>query len=136
LLNDDDAIRADFELLHRQTMHEVANDVPFIDLFRKPTLRRRCIIGFLTTFGCQTTATIVINSKLVVPAVSESRRAELPVIDYGPLLYKSLGFSTVQQLLIQCGWITVAPIGNFVNAMVVDRIGRVPMLSMCRASAL
>lgn len=81
LLSDDEAIRADFELLHRQTVHEVANDVPFIDLFRKPTLRRRCIIGFLTTFGCQATATIVINSKLVIlssslfPSPQSCRRA-------------------------------------------------------------
>lgn len=64
LLDDDNAVRADFETLRRQTLHEVANDVPFIDLWRKPSLRKRCIIGFITTFGCQATATIVINSRL------------------------------------------------------------------------
>lgn len=48
--------------------------------------------------------------------------------DYGPLLYKSLGFNAVQQLLIQCGWISVAPFGNFINAYLVDHMGRVKML--------
>lgn len=45
------------------------------------------------------------------------------------MLYGRLGFNTVQQLLIQCGWITVCPFGNWLNALVVDRIGRVRMLS-------
>jgi hypothetical protein len=48
--------------------------------------------------------------------------------DYGPLLYKSLGFDTLQQLLMACGWITIAPFGNLVNALVFDRFGRVHML--------
>ncbi|RBA14937.1 hypothetical protein FPRO05_13153 [Fusarium proliferatum] len=40
----------------------------------------------------------------------------------------SLGFNAVQQLLIQCGWISVAPFGNFINAYLVDHMGRVKML--------
>ncbi|KAK3660338.1 hypothetical protein LTR56_000714 [Elasticomyces elasticus] len=60
-------------------------------------------------FGAQGTATLVINN-------------------YGPSLYSSLGFNTVQQLLIQCGWITVCPLGNWLNALVVDRLGRTRLL--------
>lgn len=37
--------------------------------------------------------------------------------DYGPFLYKSLGFGTVQQLLIQCGYITICPFGNLFNSL-------------------
>jgi hypothetical protein len=44
-------------------------------------------------------------------------------------LYKSLGFGTVQQLLIQCGWITVCPFGNWINAIVVDKVGRTRLFS-------
>jgi len=44
------------------------------------------------------------------------------------LLYSRLGFDTVQQLLIQGGWITVCPIGNLINALAVDRFGRTRML--------
>jgi hypothetical protein len=52
-----------------------------------------------------------------------------PFADYGPLLYSNLGFNTVQQLLIQSGWISVCPFGNWINALVVDKFGRTRMLS-------
>lgn len=54
---------------------------------------------------------------------------QLMISDYGPLLYGDLGFGTLQQLLIQAGWISVCPVGNFINALVVDRLGRTKMLS-------
>lgn len=60
---DTGAIRADFELLHQQLLQEKQNAMSFIDLFRHATLRKRCIIGWLTMFGAQGTATLVINSK-------------------------------------------------------------------------
>lgn len=44
------------------------------------------------------------------------------------MLYANLGFNTVRQLIIQAGWISVSPVGNFINAMVVDKVGRVKML--------
>lgn len=53
--------------------------------------------------------------------------------DYGPLLYANLGFDTVRQLIIQAGWISVSPFGNLINALVVDRVGRVKML--CKRSS-
>lgn len=46
------------------------------------------------------------------------------------MLYARLGFDTVRQLIIQAGWISVSPFGNWINALVVDRVGRVKMLSM------
>lgn len=51
-----------------------------------------------------------------------------PCPDYGPSLYAALGFSSVNQLIIQGGWITVCPIGNFLNSLIVDRIGRTRLL--------
>jgi hypothetical protein len=50
------------------------------------------------------------------------------MLDYGPFLYRRLGFSVVNQLLIQCGWITVCLLGNAFNAAVIDYFGRVRML--------
>lgn len=63
LLEDEEGLRADFEHLHRQTMHELEHAVPFKQFLVQKSLRKRCIIGFLTMFGAQCTATIVINSK-------------------------------------------------------------------------
>ncbi|KKA17049.1 hypothetical protein T310_9327 [Rasamsonia emersonii CBS 393.64] len=107
--SDDSTVRSQFDQLHAQLLHEKRNGVSLVELFKRPTLRKRCVIGWLTMFGAQGTATLVINN-------------------YGPMLYGRLGFNTVQQLLIQCGWITVCPFGNWLNALVVDRIGRVRML--------
>ncbi|KAH0833679.1 Sugar transporter family protein [Fonsecaea pedrosoi] len=109
IISDDLAIRAEFNLLQGQILHERLEVLSFIDLWRKPSMRKRCIVGFLALFGCQGTATLVINN-------------------YGPSLYSSLGFNTVQQLLIQSGWITVCPFGNYINALIVDRVGRTRLL--------
>ncbi|KAK5047302.1 hypothetical protein LTR84_006824 [Exophiala bonariae] len=109
LLSDEEGLRQDFEHLHRQTMHELQHVVPFKRFLVQKSLRKRCIIGFLTMFGAQCTATIVINN-------------------FGPMLYGSLGFGTVAQLGIQAGWVSTAPFGNLINAMIVDRVGRVRLL--------
>ncbi|KAF2103327.1 general substrate transporter [Rhizodiscina lignyota] len=107
--HDDIGIQNDFQILKQQIHFEQEETTSWLDLVKNPGLRKRCIIGWLTLFGAQGTATLVINN-------------------YGPLLYKSLGFDTVQQLLIQAGWITVCPFGNYFNALVVDKIGRTRLL--------
>ncbi|KEF56198.1 uncharacterized protein A1O9_07779 [Exophiala aquamarina CBS 119918] len=109
IANNEGALLAEFNLLQGQLLHEKQEELSLLDLFRRPSMRKRCIIGWLTMFGAQGTATLVINN-------------------YGPSLYASLGFGTVQQLLIQGGWITVCPFGNWINALVVDKIGRTRML--------
>lgn len=58
----DDVVRAAFTLLQGQILHEKLNTLTFMDLFRQPSLRKRCIIGWLTMFGAQGTATLVTNS--------------------------------------------------------------------------
>lgn len=49
--------------------------------------------------------------------------------DYGPLLYRNLGFSTTNALIIQAGWITFGIFGNFLNAVLLDRVGRKWLMS-------
>ena len=56
-------VQAEFNVLHQQLLHEKENAVSYADLFRLPHYRKRCIVGFLTMFGAQGTATLVINSK-------------------------------------------------------------------------
>ena len=62
VIDHDDVVRTDFAMLQGQILHERLNAVTFIDLFKQPSLRKRCIIGWLTMFGAQGTATLVINS--------------------------------------------------------------------------
>jgi len=95
--------------LHLQVIEEMKEYVPLKEFWTRPALRKRCFIGWLTMAAGQCTGTIVINN-------------------FGPFLYKKLGFTVVKQLLIQCGWISVCLLGNIFNAIVVDRVGRVRML--------
>ena len=64
MIGDELAIRAEFDLLYGQIKHERSEEHTFADLFKKKSMRKRCIIGFLTLFGCQATGTLVINSKI------------------------------------------------------------------------
>ncbi|EXJ86817.1 hypothetical protein A1O3_03771 [Capronia epimyces CBS 606.96] len=106
---DEEAVRHEFNHLNAQLLQERLEAISFMDFLRKPSYRKRCFVGFMVQFTGQSTATQVINN-------------------YGPSLYSSLGFGTVQQLLIQSGWVTICPFGNYINALVVDRVGRVKML--------
>jgi hypothetical protein len=68
-----------------------------MSIFTIAHYRKRAIIGFLTMFAGQMTGTLVINN-------------------YGPSLYKSLGYGPADQLILAGGWITVALFGNAFNA--------------------
>lgn len=61
----EETLQHEFRLLRAQLNHEKHNAVGFIELFKRPSLRKRCAIGWLTMFGAQGTATLVINSKLL-----------------------------------------------------------------------
>src|SRR6266702_7046181 len=78
-------------------------------MFRRPSYRKRSLLAMGFAFSGQSTAVLVINN-------------------YGPTLYKALGYGTKDQLALQCGWITVGIISNFVGAALMDRIGRRPLM--------
>ncbi|KIX97079.1 uncharacterized protein Z520_07193 [Fonsecaea multimorphosa CBS 102226] len=110
-------LEEEFLLLRAQVAQEIKHHVPLKQFWTQRSLRKRCIIGWLTYAAGQGTGTLVINN-------------------YGPLLYSNLGFNTVQQLLIQCGWITVAPFVGTINSLIVDRVGRVRLLMFGLAGTL
>lgn len=79
------------------------------ELFTVPANRRRVFLGFMTLFGAQCTATIVINN-------------------FGIILYTNLGYQPPTTLAFTAGWVTVCIGGNAVTALFVDRVGRVRFL--------
>ncbi|KAF2793029.1 general substrate transporter [Melanomma pulvis-pyrius CBS 109.77] len=85
--------------------------VSFLDLFRKPPFRKRMLIGTLVMWASQANGAIVIYSNIVG-------------------LVTGLGFSNSNSLLLSAGWITWACIGNFTNALFLDRLGRIR--SLCK----
>jgi MFS family permease len=52
----------------------------------------------------------------------------LVINNYGPTFYKALGYDTTQQLLLQAGWVTVAPPMCFVGGVLTDIVGRRPVI--------
>jgi hypothetical protein len=55
--------------------------------------------------------------------------------DYSVLLYEGLGYKGSIPLLLAASYVTVACVGNFVNALLIDRIGRVKLLRKSHLSA-
>lgn len=78
-------------------------------MFTKPSYRKRVAIICWLCFIGQSTAVLVINN-------------------YGPTFYSALGYDTTQQLLLQAGWVTVAPPMCFVGGVLTDIVGRRPVI--------
>lgn len=72
-----------------------------LEIFRRPSYRKRAILAMGFAFLGQSTAELVINN-------------------YGPLLYSELGYGTEDQLRFQCGWITTIIITNILSALIVN----------------
>ncbi|KAL1849896.1 hypothetical protein VTK73DRAFT_9790 [Phialemonium thermophilum] len=108
---DDTFAFREYQQIRQQYEIDRRNEVSWIQLFAKPSYRKRMIIGFIVLFGAQTTGTTVIAN-------------------YGPELYSKLGFGPTKQLLLGAVYATIALCGNFFNAMTVDRVGRVKALKI------
>lgn len=62
-LEDRAALLQEFEVVKESIRREKLDKHRFVDLFNTPSMRKRCLIGFIVLFGCQGTGTLVINSK-------------------------------------------------------------------------
>ena len=120
--------QSEFDQIKRQL--ELDNLLPtsWASLFVVPSYRKRAVVGFITMFLGQCTGTQIINSKL---NITNGMVADIDQFssDYGPSLYASMGFDSKNQLLISAGWISVGIVANYFNALLLDRAGRVLLLS-------
>ncbi|KAF2822974.1 MFS general substrate transporter [Ophiobolus disseminans] len=101
--------RGEFYQMVKQTEVDRTLDPGWVAMFTKKGYRRRTAIAMGFAFVGQSTGVLVINN-------------------YGPTLYKTLGYDTKQQLEFQCGWITVGIIFNAIGAVFMDKIGRKPLM--------
>lgn len=106
---DNEFALAEIYQMSKQAEHDRTLDPGWLELFRRPSYRKRCLLGMSFAFIGQSTGVLVLNN-------------------YGPTIYSSLGFDTQYQLIFQCGWITVGVVFNAVGACIMDWTGRKPLL--------
>lgn len=85
---DQEYARAEFYQMQKQAQHDRMLEPSWKEMFTKASYRKRVILACAFAFIGQSTAVLVINN-------------------YGPTLYKALGYGTKDQLILQAGWVTV-----------------------------
>ncbi|EXJ68768.1 uncharacterized protein A1O5_07699 [Cladophialophora psammophila CBS 110553] len=108
---DEIVAREEFLQIRRQIELERADKLSksWDALFKKPSLRKRLILGFGTQFIAQSTGVLVVNN-------------------YQILLYKSLGITGSLPLLLNALYNGLAALMNFVNSLFLDRLGRIRIM--------
>jgi MFS family permease len=93
---DQEYARGEFYQMQKQTEFDTTLNPSWLEMFKRPSYRKRTILACSFAFIGQSTAVLVINN-------------------YGPTLYTALGYGTQDQLALQCGWNTVAIPFNFLG---------------------
>ncbi|KAJ9604940.1 hypothetical protein H2200_010329 [Cladophialophora chaetospira] len=101
--------REEFYQMSKQADIDRHTSISYLEIFRKPSSRKRMIMAIGFAFISQSTGVLVLNN-------------------YGPTVYAALGYDTEHQIKFQCGWISVAVLGNLLGALVMDRLGRKPLM--------
>ncbi|KAK4569540.1 hypothetical protein LTR86_003303 [Recurvomyces mirabilis] len=96
---------AEFYQIRRQIEIDRTLGSSWLHIMRKPSYRKRALLAIGICGICQCSGVLVINN-------------------YGPTLYKQLGFSPVKQLLYPAAWLTFAFFMNLAAPFFVDRFPR------------
>jgi MFS family permease len=112
--NDPDAHLAKAEMVQIKAQVDAERSLPggYIYIFKTPHLRKRAFCSILVWIMGQSTGILVIANLT-------------------PTLFGSLGYGTVLQLGLSIVWTVCALIGCFINAAIMDRVGRVKLLGLC-----
>jgi len=96
---------AEFYQIKKQIAIDRTLGSSWADMFTKPSYRKRALLAIGTTGIIQCSGVLVINN-------------------YGPTLYKNLGFSPVKQLLYPAAWLLFSLGCNIGGMLVIDRFNR------------
>lgn len=105
----DDFANFEFYQMAQQAEIDRKLDPSWLELFRRPSYRKRCILAMTFAFIGQSSGVLVWNN-------------------FGPTVYADLGYDTEYQLIFQAGWISVGIVFNAVGALLMDWTGRRPLL--------
>ncbi|PPJ50896.1 hypothetical protein CBER1_07593 [Cercospora berteroae] len=103
--------RAEYVQIQKQLTLDRTLDDSWMHIFRKPSLRKRLWLTLGTTGFIQCSGVLVINN-------------------YGPTLYRNLGFSETKQLLYPAAWLTLAVGLNAMASLLVDHFNRAKFLAI------
>jgi MFS family permease len=109
--SEDDDHWASSEMAQIRANIETERALPrgYIHIMRSPHLRHRAVCSILTWIMGQSTGILVIANLT-------------------PVLFGALGYSLVLQLGLSVVWTVCALIGCYINAVLMDRVGRVKLL--------
>ncbi|KAH7267975.1 hypothetical protein MRS44_011740 [Fusarium solani] len=99
----------EFAEIQRQIDLDREHELPWLALWKRPNTRRRLIYGFLAIAVAQSSGVLVINNYQIV-------------------LYQNLGVTGWKALLLLSIYTSWACFMNWVNAMLLDRLGRVRLM--------
>lgn len=101
--------RREFYQIRKQIELDRTLDCSWTQMFRKPSYRKRSLLVIAYAFLGESTAMLVIAN-------------------YSSVLYSRFGYNSREQIALQTGYNTVPIIGNIIGALVMDKVGRRPLM--------
>lgn len=99
----------EFIQIKQQVTNDRCNELSWIGLWKTPATRRRLLMGFFVIAAAQSSGVLVINN-------------------YQIILYEGLGITGYKALLLLGVYTSWAAFMNWVNAVLLDRVGRIKLM--------
>lgn len=112
----DSAAHAEYIQIMRQVDFDKRQNSSYLQMFKKPSWRKRSLIALFLMFATQSTGCLGITTFQVI-------------------IYESLGLDKSMPLLMYGVYVSVAAIFNYSGALMVDKIGRRRMFCKFRVSS-
>ncbi|KAF4556988.1 Sugar (and other) transporter-like protein 56 [Elsinoe fawcettii] len=109
--SDDSLAREEYNQIQTQLALDAEIPQNFIEVMKVPSYRKRLLLGLLIQCAAQSTGVLVINN-------------------YQILLYNGLGITGWLPLMLYAIYASWAAVLNWAGALIVDRAGRIKMLSI------
>jgi hypothetical protein len=114
---EDEFARREFYQIRKQIELDRTLDCSWIQMFSRPSYRKRSLLAIGYAFLGESTAMLVIAN-------------------YSSVIYSKFGYSSHDQIALQTGYNTVPIIGNIIGALILDRVGRRPLMLLSMAGCL
>jgi hypothetical protein len=115
----------------RQVAIDRTLDSSWIQMFKKPSYRKRSLMALVLASSTQMVGTLVISSKFLSSYFASYPYPQLTNVDYGPTIYAQLGFDADLQFIFQSATIMAGFFASPIAIWIVDRMPRNILLATC-----